>query len=64
MKKVAIVKQDTIKIIEKNDVRAAKPMYNTQVFAAKIKREKIKVSKNEIIPETDGFNTVVVSSKK
>ncbi len=64
VKKVAIAKQDTIKIIEKNDVRAVKQKNNTQVFAAKSKREKIKVSKNEIMSENEGFNTVVVSSKK
>jgi hypothetical protein len=64
VQKVAVTKQDTIKIVEKNDVRAVKPKYNTQVFAAKSKREKIKVSKNKIMPETEGFNTVVVSSKK
>lgn len=64
VQQVAVTKQDTIKIIEKNDIRAVRPKNNTQVFAAKSKREKIKVSKNEIIPETEGFNTVVVSSKK
>lgn len=64
VKKVEVAKQDTIKIIEKNDIRAVRPKNNTQVFASKSKREKIKVSKNEIIPETEGFNTVVVSSKK
>jgi len=64
VRKVAVTKQDTIKIVEKNDMRVVRPKNNTQVFAAKSKREKIKVSKNEIIPENEGFNTVVVSSKK
>jgi hypothetical protein len=64
VQKVAVTKQDTIKIVEKNDMRAVKPKNNTQVFTAKSKREKIKVAKNEIIPENEGFNTVVVSSKK
>jgi len=64
VQKVAVTKQDTIKIVEKNDMRVVRPNYNTHVFAAKSKREKIKVSKNEIIPENEGFNTVVVSSKK
>lgn len=66
MQKVAVAKQDTIKIIEKNDIRAVRPKNNTQVFAAKSKRDKInfKVSKNEIIPENEGFNTMVISSKK
>lgn len=66
VQKVAVAKQDTIKIIEKKDVRAAKLKNNTQVFTAKSKRDKInfKISKNEIMPETQGFNTVVISSKK
>jgi hypothetical protein len=64
VQKVAVTKQDTIKIVEKNDMRVVRPKYNTHVFAAKSKREKIKVAKNEIIPENEGFNTVVVSSKK
>ncbi|MER0438225.1 conjugative transposon protein TraM [Emticicia sp. W12TSBA100-4] len=64
VQKVAVTKQDTIKIVEKNDMRVVRPKNNTQIFAAKSKREKIKVSKNEIIPDTEGFNTVVVSSKK
>lgn len=64
VQKVAVTKQDTIKIVEKNDIRVVRPKYNTHVFAAKSKREKIKVPKNEIIPENEGFNTVVVSAKK
>jgi hypothetical protein len=66
VQKVAVTKQDSIKIIEKNNVRDVKPKYNTQVFATKRKRHKInfKASKNEIMPETEGFNTIVVSSKK
>lgn len=66
VQKVAVAKQDTIKIIEKNDIRVVRQKNNTHVFAAKSKRDKtnFKVSKYEIIPETEGFNTVVVSSKK
>lgn len=64
VKKVAVAKQDTIKIVDKKEVRAVKPTNNTHIFPAKSKREKIKVSNKEILPETEGFNTVVLSSKK
>lgn len=64
VQQIGISKQDTIKMVEKTDDRAVKPKNSTQVFISKSKKEKIKVLKNEIIPETDGFNTVVVSSKK
>jgi hypothetical protein len=64
VQKVAVTKQDTIQTVAKKEVRAVKPKNKTQLFAAKSKREKIKILKNEITPETEGFNTIVVSSKK
>ncbi len=64
VQQVAVTKQDTIKTVEKKEVRAVKPKNNTQVFTAKSKREKIKGSNNAMLPETEGFNTVVISSRK
>ncbi len=64
VQQVAVTKQDTIKTVEKKEVKAVKPKNNTQVFTAKSKREKIKGSNNAMLPETEGFNTVVISSRK
>ena len=64
VQQVAVTKQDTIKTVEKKEVRAVKPKNNTQVFTVKSKREKIKGSNNAMLPETEGFNTVVISSRK
>jgi len=64
VQQVAVTKQDTIKTVEKKEVRAVKPKNNTQVFTVKSKREKIKGLNNAMLPETEGFNTVVISSRK
>ena len=65
VKKVEILKQDTVKKVEKIAIIATQPKQNEKAFVVKSKREK-KISKiipNEITSENDGFNTVVISSK-
>ena len=65
VKKVEILKQDTVKKVEKIAIIATQPKQNEKAFVVKSKREK-KISKivpNENTSEKDGFNTVVISLK-
>lgn len=66
VKKVVILKQDTVQKVEKKTIVETKPKQKLQVSIANSRREKVKskIVSNVIIPEKDGFNTVVVSSKK
>jgi hypothetical protein len=66
VKKAENPKPDTVKKVEEIAIIATKPKQNEKAFVVKSKREK-KISKivpNEITSEKDGFNTVVISSKK
>ena len=65
VKKVEILKQDTVKKVEEIAIIATQPKQNEKAFVVKSKREK-KISKivpNENTSEKDGFNTVVISLK-
>ena len=65
VKKVEILKQDTVKKVEEIAIIATKLKQNEKAFVVKSKREK-KISKivpNENTSEKDGFNTVVISLK-
>jgi len=66
LKKVEIQKPDTIKKVEAQVIIATKPKQKLQIPIANSRREKIKykIVSSEIITEKDGFNTVIVSSKK
>lgn len=66
VKKVEIQKPDTIKQVEAQVIIATKPKQKQQTLIANSRREKIKykIVSSEIITEKDGFNTVIVDSKK
>lgn len=66
VKKVEIQKSDTIKKVEVKAIINEKPKQKQQTSIANSRREKIKykIVSSEIITEKDGFNTVIVSSKK
>jgi hypothetical protein len=66
LKKVEIRKPDTIKKVEAQVLIATKPKQKQQTSIANSRREKIKykIVSSEIITEKDGFNTVIVASKK
>ncbi len=66
LKKVEIRKPDTIKKVEAQVLIATKPKQKLQIPIANSRREKIKykIVSSEIITEKDGFNTVIVASKK
>ncbi len=66
VKKVVPQKQDTVQNVEKTTIVEIKPKQKQQISIVNSRREKIKsrIVSSVIIPEKDGFNTVVLTSKK